>query len=464
MNPARIGGLGVQKQSIVTKLHLLGALALAVTAAPLARAQAPDDYQPAPFPVEPAPDTRDEPASETRGEPDPAATEEPAPDVPAPPDSVEPPTCGGRAHAVARSSVVRVRSGNTWGSGFVYPSPRHVVTAFGVVSLGQGVTVVTDDGARIPARVVARDEAFGVAVLETDAEIPGATPVEPAPETSALVGQPVVALGHPTDAMAFALGPRGEGLFRGSVTQGHVGAVNDEGLQADLTLRPGHAGSPLLDCEGRVVGAVGSGGIGPGLTVAARTTVLDALLRDAQPGTSWMGELRLRFGIGALLYIDDQGRLAAGGYLTLGATLFDRLSWMNRVGLLAGVSEPVAPADLAVDRRLVRVESLLGWRFFVDIGGFTSLYIVPAIGLSVVHETRSVRSVTIDPVPGCTPDATNACVAPRIVQSSVASWHVRPALGLTVIVGGGLELGYTFELDVEDPITTFHGAHLGLQM
>ncbi len=447
-------------------------LALALFAAPV-HAQAPEGDVPAEDVPAAAEDPAEDPAEEPAAEPPPAATAAPEPASDAdgeepltpPPPVVEvlPARCAGRAREVALGAVVRVRSGNSWGTGFVYTSPQTVVTAFGLVSLGQGVTVVTQSGAQVSARVVARDEAFGVAVLETNEAVPGATPLEPAPETSALVGQPVVALGHPTDPLSFALGPRGEGLFRWSVSQGQVGAVNEEGLQADLTLRSGHAGSPLLDCEGRVLGAVGSGGIGPGITVAARASVVDALLETVEPGADWLGELRLRFGIGGVLYVDEQGHLAAGGYLTLGATLFDRVSWMNRVGYLAGVSEPVEAADLSVDRRLVRVESMLGYRFFIDVGGFTTLYIVPSVGVSVLHQTRSSRSVVIEPVPGCVPGDMETCVAPRIVEASAASWHVRPALGLTIIVGGGLELGYTFELDVDEPITTFHAAHLGLQ-
>lgn len=384
--------------------------------------------------------------------------------TPPPPDRAElasPPACGARAREVGMEALVRVRSGNAWGAGFVYPTPRHVVTSFGLVALGRPATVVSTTGERLAARVVARDEEFGIAVLETAEDVPGAVPLTPAPETSALVGRPVVAVGR-LEGLTLGLRERGQGLLSWTMSQGQIGAVNDEGVQADLTLRPGQVGGPLLDCEGRLLAVVGSGGVGQGVTVAARTSVVDGILRDVEPSGEFIGDLRLRFGIGALLYVDDEGRVAAGGYLTVGATLFDRVSWMNRIGLLAGVSEPVEEADLSVERRVVRVESLLGWRFFVDIGGFTTLYVVPALGLSVVHESVTRRSVALEPVPGCVPSDTEACVRPRIVQASASDWRVRPALGLTFVIGPALEVAYTFELDVEEPITTFHAVHLGL--
>lgn len=388
------------------------------------------------------------------------------PEIPEPTtaDPERPPTCAARAREVAAGAVVRVRSGGRWGAGFVYGSPRTVVTAFDLVSLGQPVTVVTREGAAIAARVVGREESLDLAILETTEPVAGAAPLTPAPETSATIGSPVVALGHPFAGAVALLGERGEGLLRWSVSQGVVGAVNAAGVQADVALDDGHAGAPLLDCEGRVLGMVASRGILSGnLGLAVRAARIDAAIEASQPSGDFLGNLRLRLGIGAALVIDESGRVAGGGYLTLGATLFDRVSWMNRVGLFFGGSTDALEDELSVDRRLVRVESLLGYRVFVDIGGFTTLYIVPAIGASVGHVDETRRSVEVVPVPGCTPSATESCATTRIVSSNaVDEWVVRPAIGLTFIVGGGFEVGYTLEIDVDaDPGRTFHAVNLG---
>lgn len=396
-------------------------------------------------------------------------TEEEAVPPPSEPEPVEqlPPaegtTCAARAREVAANAVVRVRSGAEWGAGFVYGSPRTVVTSFELVSLGQSITIVARDGTHIPARLIARDESFDLAILEATQDVPGARPLAPAPETSAMIGQPVVAIGHPFAGVAMILGQRGEGLLRWSVSQGTIGAINEAGIQADVALTEGHAGAPLLDCEGRVLGMVAGIGILSGnLGLAVRAARIDAVIEEAQPSGDFLGNLRLRLGIGAALFIDEEGRVAGGGYLTLGATLFDRISWMNRVGLFFGGATDAAPDELSVDRDLIRIESLVGYRFFIDIGGFTTLYIVPAIGASIAHFDETRRSVEVAVVPGCTPSDTEPCATTTIVETSVDGWTVRPAIGLTFLLGGNFEVGYTLEIDVDaDPGRTFHVVNLG---
>lgn len=71
----------------------------------------------------------------------PAETVE-APVEPPMPDPPRPATCGRRARDAAASSVVRIRTGSNWGAGFVYHSPRHVVTAWSLMTLGRPVTIV----------------------------------------------------------------------------------------------------------------------------------------------------------------------------------------------------------------------------------------------------------------------------------------------------------------------------------
>ena len=415
-----------------------------------------------------APVEEPEVAAEGEDTTEPATPEEPPPppeprqvrEAPPPPVPEAPSgeTCAARARDVAAGAVVRVRSGDRWGAGFVYHSPRHVVTSFAILSRGRDVTIVARDGSRVAARMLAHDPAYDLAVLETVEPVPGAEPLAPAPETSAMVGRPVVAIGHPFALVTALLGERGEGLLRWSVAEGTIGAANDVGIQADVGLDQGHAGGPLVDCEGRVLGLITSAGmLSPNLGLVARVARADTLIEGAGPAGDFLGDLRLQLGIGGVLSIDEDGNTAGGVYLTAGATLFDRVSWVNRIGLLMGGTDDPADDVLSLERRLVRVESLLGWRFFVDIGGFTTLYIVPAIGLTVSYEdidTRSVRAVE-----GCTPSATESCIA--ISASSVDAWHVRPAVGLTFIAGS-FELGYTFELDVEDPITTYHALVLGV--
>ncbi|MFK7988711.1 MAG: serine protease [Sandaracinaceae bacterium] len=377
----------------------------------------------------------------------------------APPPPAEPTPCGASAHGRAAQAVVRVRSGGQWGAGYLYRDNRTVITAFSLLALGRPTRVVTQGGTSIDASLIARDETADLAILRLDEPMEG-TALEPAPETSARLGADVVAIGHHFVNATFRLGDRAEGLLRWSVTQGRVGGQNGYALQADMAVSAGNAGGPLLDCRGRVLGTfAGSGLLSADLGIVTRIGRADELLASPD-GEDFLGNLRPRLGVGGALHIDEEGQTAAGFYLILGATLFDRVSWMNRVGFFfGGIDDPVG-AELSNDRQMVRVESLLGWRFFVDLFGLTTLYIVPAAGLSVTYETLSSRSAAVTPM--CTPSDTDSCIG--FTESSTDQWLVRPAVGLTFLPGGNFEIGYVLELGFDtDPVETYHQVRLGLQ-
>lgn len=380
-------------------------------------------------------------------------------EVVAAPGASTAPTCAEAAYARAASAVVRVRAGTQWGAGFVYHSPRHVVTAFSLLGLGRGATVVTRDGTEIGTRLLARDEDYDLAVLELDAPVEDVEPLGPAPETSARRGATVVALGHPFAQVSQLLGERGAGLLRWSTSTGTVGAANDVGLQADVALTEGHAGAPLLDCEGRVLGMItGAGLVSADLGLVARIGQADTLIAGSGEAGDFLGDLQLRFGIGAALLIDEDGRVAGGGYLTLGATLFDRISWMNRVGFFSGgIDDPMGDV-LDHSRELIRVETMLGYRFFVDVGGFFTFYVVPSGGVSIMNERLGERRVSVTPM--CTPSDTESCIS--IQETSMDRWIVRPAASLSFLLGGNFELGYTIEIGLDtDPVRTHHVVRAG---
>ena len=368
--------------------------------------------------------------------------------------------CAGRAREAAANAVVRVRSGGQWGAGFVYHSSRHVVTAFSLIQLGQAATVVARDGRHYETRLLAHDADYDLAILELTEPIPDVEPLAPAPETSAAVGAAVIAIGHPFAGVARLLGERGEGLLAWSVSEGTIGAVNGFGIQADLALTAGHAGAPLLDCSGRVLGMVaGSGLLSADLGLVARVGRVDELIEGAGEASEFLGDLRLRMGLGAAIVIDEEGAVAAGFYLTIGAILFDRLSWMNRVGLfMGGLPDPVGD-ELEVSRTLVRVETMLGYRFFVDIGGLFTVYIVPSGGATIANDRRSTRTAAV--TPGCVPSDTESCIAFTTAESD--EWIVRPAASLDLLFGDNLQIGYTFELGLETPqVETYHTVRVGL--
>lgn len=391
----------------------------------------------------------EEAAEENEAEENEAAEEEEAP---------APTTCAGAARHRALDAVVRVRSGSRWGAGFVYHSPRHVVTAFDLVRLGRDVTVVTRDGTRHAARVLGHRQGYDLVVLELDEPIEDAEPLQPAPETSTEIGADVVAMGHPFAGVSQRLGDRGMGLLRWSVSRGQIAAATDAGIQADVALTQGHAGGPLLDCRGRVIGLItGAGILSSDIGLIARIGVADDIIEEADGPSDFLGDLRPRLGLGGALHIDESGRIAAGAHLTLGAILFDRVSWMNRIGFFKGGRDSAAGDVLEVDRQLIRIESLLGYRFFVDVFGFTTLYIVPGIGVSVIHDRLSERTASVEPT--CMPTMGTSCIT--TTRTIDEAWFARPAAGLTFLLGGNLAIGYVFEFDV-DALQSFHTLRVGL--
>ena len=136
--------------------------------------------------------------------------------------------------AQTRLSLVEVRSGNRGiGSGTVWHSDGLVLTNAHVVGNGP-VTVKLGNGTEVPARTLAKDDALDVAAVMVDVE--GLEPVRLGDSRGLHPGQWVLAVGHPWGA-------------KGAAPAGIV-----IGSGADLPLRPGHSGGPLVDAEGQLVG------------------------------------------------------------------------------------------------------------------------------------------------------------------------------------------------------------------
>lgn len=141
------------------------------------------------------------------------------------------------------------------GSGFIITHDGYIVTNKHVVSdTDAEYTVVTKDGEKYPARVVATDPFNDVAIVKIDVRD---LPVVSFGDSDKLkLGQSVVAIGN-------ALGE-----FQNSVTTGVVSGIGrnitafggaqtenlSEVLQTDAAINPGNSGGPLSDLDGNVIG------------------------------------------------------------------------------------------------------------------------------------------------------------------------------------------------------------------
>jgi len=155
------------------------------------------------------------------------------------------------------------------GSGVIVDAQRgYVLTANHVVAQASSVQVTTKDGRRFGARLVGRDPATDIAVLQI--QNPAGVKAIALGDSGALeVGDFVIAIGNP-----FGLGQ--------TVTSGLVSALGRTGLgkqgyedfiQTDAAINPGNSGGALVNLKGELVGintaiiSPGGGNVGIGFAV-----------------------------------------------------------------------------------------------------------------------------------------------------------------------------------------------------
>ncbi len=141
------------------------------------------------------------------------------------------------------------------GSGFFVSADGLILTNKHVVDdTSASYTVLTNDGKKYDAVVLARDPVNDLAIVKV--EIKNAPFLELSDSSSLEVGQHVVAIGN-------ALGEYQNsvtsgivsGIGRSITAGGETGSESLEGvIQTDAAINPGNSGGPLLDLDGQVVG------------------------------------------------------------------------------------------------------------------------------------------------------------------------------------------------------------------
>ncbi|WP_085940786.1 Do family serine endopeptidase [Azospirillum sp. B506] len=249
------------------------------------------------------------------------------------------------------------------GSGVIVDARNgYVVTNNHVVENAQEIAVTLKDRRRLRAKLIGRDAATDIALLQIKAE--GLTALPIGDSDRAKVGDFVVAIGNP-----FGLGQ--------TVTSGIVSALGRSGLkiegyedfiQTDASINPGNSGGALVNFQGELIGintaiigpAGGSVGIGFAVPVSIVRSVMEQLREYGEVRRGRLGvaiqdltpdlaeSMSLKGDEGALIAKIERGSPADSGGLRSGDVVIavdgrpirSATDFRNRIGLLR-VGTPV---------------------------------------------------------------------------------------------------------------------------
>src|SRR6202521_5662320 len=180
---------------------------------------------------------------------------------------------------------------NSLGSGFIIDAGGVVVTNNHVISDADEVNVILNDGSKLKAEIIGRDQRTDLALLRVKSPKPLKS-VKFGDSDRLRLGEWVIAIGNP-----FSLG--------GTVTAGIVSARNrdinsgpyDNYIQTDAAINRGNSGGPLFNLEGEVIGintaiiSPSGGSIGIGFAVPSKTAiaVIDQLREFGETRRGWLG-------------------------------------------------------------------------------------------------------------------------------------------------------------------------------
>jgi serine protease Do len=180
---------------------------------------------------------------------------------------------------------------NSLGSGFIIDASGIVVTNNHVISDADEINVILNDGTKLKAEIVGRDQKTDIALLRVKPDKPLKS-VKFGDSEKLRLGEWVIAIGNP-----FSLG--------GTVTAGIVSARNrdinsgpyDNYIQTDAAINRGNSGGPLFNLNGEVIGvntaiiSPSGGSIGIGFAVPSKTAmpVIEQLRQFGETRRGWLG-------------------------------------------------------------------------------------------------------------------------------------------------------------------------------
>ncbi|MBL8615059.1 MAG: trypsin-like peptidase domain-containing protein [Deltaproteobacteria bacterium] len=179
----------------------------------------------------------------------------------------------------AKKTVVTVITPNGNGTAVVTSSEGIAVTAAHVLGLYDTVMVRMSHGMELEAKVVARDEAKDLALIDIAG---GGHPCARVAKTPATLGADVYAIGAPLGTeLAFSISK--------GIISGYPALERGSFLQTDAALNPGNSGGPLFGADGQVQGIVSWKVAGKAAEGIAFAVPAEVVRRTFGPGSGTIG-------------------------------------------------------------------------------------------------------------------------------------------------------------------------------
>jgi hypothetical protein len=337
----------------------------------------------------------------------------------------------GPLYRSARHAVVRIETELGVGTGFFFHKPGYVATAYHVIENARRIELAIDDEHRHPARVVAWDIRYDLAILAVEGT-PGNYPVLQPYAEEVKVGMQVAVLGHPYSDLSRVM-PQLQGLLNWSLTQGIVGAVSESWIQTDAAVNPGNSGGPLLAANGQVLGVISArlreaDGIGL-VTRISRLQALAQKIGMAPPPINPVSPDSIELGWATHYMVDGE---ASGFTFGSGIRIVDDFPIRLRFAFVSG--DFVPNASHVTEREVKRFASELEFGYLL----FDALFQLNLHVGAALHYDRSydTRLSLVDAGPE---------IDKRVTRST--DWRLLPLVGLSPQLGG-LRVNYAYQLGV----------------
>lgn len=141
------------------------------------------------------------------------------------------------------------------GTGFIISSDGLILSNKHVVAdTSAEYTILTNDGKKYPAKVLARDNIVDVAIIKIKAI--NLTTIKLGDSDSIKVGQTAIAIGNALGEFKNTVSVGVVSGLRRSITASGGGAIQTiyDVIQTDASINPGNSGGPLLNLSGKVIG------------------------------------------------------------------------------------------------------------------------------------------------------------------------------------------------------------------